>query len=81
MTALEVTREILRTNLGLGNRADSLGADTLLMGNIPEFDSMAVVSVVGAIEEQLDCAIEDEEIIGEIFETVGALANFVSTKM
>ena len=42
---------------------------------------MAVVSVVGAIEEQLDCAIEDEEIIGEIFETVGALANFVSTKM
>ena len=81
MTALEVTREILRTNLGLGERADRLGADTVLMGNIPEFDSMAVVSVVGAIEEEFDCAIEDEEIVGEIFETVGALAEFVSTKM
>jgi acyl carrier protein len=48
---------------------------------LPEFDSIAVVSIITAIEEQLDCVIEDEEITSEVFETVGSLARFVQSKM
>ena len=76
-----LTIDILRASLGLGNRADNLDPDSALMGNIPEFDSMAVVSVIQAIEERLDCEIEDDEINAEVFETVQSLTDFVATKM
>jgi acyl carrier protein len=80
MTSFELAKDLLRVNLQLGERADALRADTPLMGGLPEFDSMAVINVIGAIEEQLGCAIEDEEITAEVFETVGSLAAFIEAK-
>ncbi|ALS99142.1 acyl carrier protein [Lacimicrobium alkaliphilum] len=56
-------------------------ADTPLLGAIPEFDSMAVVSVLTAVEENLGIAVDDDEISAETFETFGSLCSFVEEKV
>ena len=77
----ETLREILRDTLQLGARADELGRSSALLGAVPEFDSMAVVTVLTAIEEEFGFTVEDEEITAEIFETVGTLADFIDRKV
>lgn len=81
MSPFEITRELLRHTLQLGERADSITPDTLLMGSFPEFNSLTVVSLITAIEEQLGCEIADDEISGEIFETTGSLERFIASKL
>jgi acyl carrier protein len=71
-----VLDEVLR----LGNRAPALTRDTHLLGSIPELDSMAVVNLITALEERMGIAVDDDEINGETFATVGSLVDFVSSK-
>ncbi|MBM4197409.1 MAG: acyl carrier protein [Gammaproteobacteria bacterium] len=73
-------RSILRDTLQLGARADRLGPDSALMGAIAELDSMAVVTVIAAIEEQCGIVVEDDEISAETFATFGSLVAFVTSK-
>ena len=81
MDALEITRNILSTSLQLGDRANYLNASTQLLGGFAEFNSLTITTIITAIEEQLDCSIDDSEISGEIFETVGTLAEFIRQKI
>lgn len=74
-------REILRDALQLGERADRLTAASPLLGAIPEFDSMAVVTVMTMVEEEYGITIDDDEVSAEVFETVGSLAKFVDQKV
>ncbi|WP_417445679.1 acyl carrier protein [Kangiella sp.] len=60
--------------------ADQLSADTLLLGNLPEFDSMAIVSILMQIEETFAIEISDDELTGEIFESVATLTEFVEVQ-
>jgi len=55
--------------------------DTRLFGSMPEFDSMSVVAVLMMLEEHYGFHIEDDEVKGTIFTTVGALADFVESKL
>ena len=55
-------------------------ADTPLLGSIPELDSMAVVQIITAIEEQLGVTVNDDEISAETFATLGSLARFIAEK-
>lgn len=71
---------ILRSALQLGDRANQLTRSTPLLGGIPEFDSMAVVTVMTMIEDEFGFSVADDEISGETFETVGSLADFVARK-
>lgn len=50
------------------------------MGRFPEFNFRTVAGIVSAIEEQTACSVDDKEITGEIFETVGTLADFIESK-
>lgn len=81
MATFERVRDILTSSLGLGERGPRLKPGTALLGEIPEFDSMAVINVVSALEEQFDIMFEDDEINGEVFETVGSLSAFVEAKL
>ncbi len=54
--------------------------DTALLGAIAEFDSVAVISVITTLEEQLGISVDDDEISAEIFETFGSLLSFVEQK-
>lgn len=80
MSHLESIKRILGTTLQLGDRAQALTESTPLLGNIPEMDSMAVVTVLTAIEDHYGIVIEDDEIGAEVFATVGTLAAFVAAK-
>lgn len=58
----------------------SLNPNTPLLGSIPELDSMAVVSLITALEEHFGIEVSDDEISASTFETVGSLATFVEQK-
>lgn len=78
------TIDLVRTTVGqvlqLGARQDSLTAESPLLGSVPELDSMAVVSLIAALEEQFDIMIDDDEIDASTFATLGSLAAFCERK-
>jgi acyl carrier protein len=81
MQNLDGVRDILSDVLSLGDRKNSLNADSGLLGSIPELDSMAVVNVITALEESFDITVEDDEISAKTFETLGSLTSFVEQKL
>jgi acyl carrier protein len=81
MATFEQVRQIVGDVLQLGDRTNSLQPDSALLGNIPEFDSMAVVSVITALEDQFGILVEDDDITAETFETLRKLTDFVQSKL
>jgi acyl carrier protein len=73
-------REILRDVLSLGARAGRLETDSALLGAVPELDSMAVVGVIAALEDRYGFTVDDDEISGATFATLGSLVQFVAAK-
>ena len=78
---LEDVRAVLKDSLQLAERAASLHEDSGLLGELPELDSMAVVTVITALEDRYGFMVEDDEISAETFETMGSLARFVEAKI
>lgn len=81
---LDITKEVLRVLddvLSLKGRSASFTRDTPLLGAIPELDSMAVVTLITTLEEQFGLLVDDDDIDGATFATVGSLADFVSAKL
>lgn len=81
MSTLERIRTLLDKSLGLGGRAAGFDASTPLLGHLPELDSMAVVTLLTAIEEQFGFVVDDDEIDAETFTTLGTLTAFIETKL
>ena len=77
----EEVKNIIADVLQLGARAESLESDTPLLGNIPELDSMAVVTIITSIEDNFGISVDDDEISAETFETLGSLVEFVESKV
>lgn len=75
----EVVR-ILDDVLSLKGRSKSFLDSTPLLGSVPELDSMAVLSVITALEDAFGFSVEDDELTGSTFETVGSLIRFVESK-
>lgn len=73
-------RSIVGEVLQLGPRTGLLHPDTPLLGNLPELDSMAVVSVLTALEEHFGITIEDDDVTAETFETLGSLVELVAQR-
>lgn len=72
---------ILGDTLRLGDRVTQIHADTALVGSMPEFDSLAVVAVVTALEDRFGMIVHDDEISADTFSTVGSLVTFVEGKV
>nr|WP_211165667.1 acyl carrier protein [Azoarcus sp. TTM-91] len=72
---------ILDDVLSLQGRAASMTAETPLLGAVPELDSMAVVGIIGALEERFEIVFDDDEIDGQTFATVGSLVDAVAGKL
>jgi len=81
VSILQDVISVLAESLQLGEQAAGFDGDTELFGALPEFDSMAVVVVVTALEERFDFVVDDEEITAELFETIGTLATYVESKI
>jgi acyl carrier protein len=81
---MDLQREVLRALdevLSLGGRSASFTRETPLLGAVPELDSMAVVSLLTTLEERCGITIDDDDITGDAFATVGSLVDFVDTRV
>ncbi len=81
MDVLREVNKVLDDVLSLQGRALSFTGDTLLLGAIPELDSMAVVSVITTLEDRFGIVIDDDDIDGSTFSTVGALVDLVTARL
>jgi acyl carrier protein len=81
MDTLTGVRKILRDTLHLGERADRLTVDSSLLGAIPEFDSMAVVTIITMLEDRYGIVVGDDEVSADTFATLGTLVEFVEQKL
>ena len=78
---LDDVKGLLGETLQLGARANALDAGSPLLGTLPELDSMAVVTLIAAIEERFGITVDDDEISAATFATLGSLTDFVSRKL
>lgn len=78
---LSHTLRLLDDVLSLNGRAQTFTRETPLLGALPELDSMAVVSLITAMEDQLGIVVDDDDIDGDTFATVGSLADFVAARL
>lgn len=80
MKYLEEVKTLLIDVLNLGPAGQALNADSPLLGSLPELDSMAVVTLIGALDEHFGIAIDDDDISASTFATLGSLARFVAER-
>ena len=81
---MNVESEVLRLLdevLSLDGRSAGFIRSTPLLGAIPELDSMAVVSLITALEDTFSIIVDDDDIDGATFATVGSLADFVLARV
>ena len=72
---------ILGDVLSLGERSSRLRSESPLLGTVPELDSMAVISLLTALEDHFGIMVSDDEISASTFETVGTLSAYVGQKL
>jgi acyl carrier protein len=78
---LEEVKAVLVDVLNLGDAGAALVPNSPLLGALPELDSMAVVSVLAALEERFGIMVDDDDISASTFATLGSLTAFVDAKL
>jgi acyl carrier protein len=81
MDVTQEVKQVLDEILSLNGRSAAFTRETHLLGAIPELDSMAVVSLITRLEEHFGLTVDDDDMDGSTFATVGSLADFVSEKL
>ena len=81
MDILKEVLSVLDEVLSLKGRTSGFTTDTPLLGSIPELDSMAVVALITTLEERFGFIVDDDEIDGSAFASVGTLVEFVGAKL
>jgi acyl carrier protein len=77
----ETLRALLVEVLGLSAaRVGRFADDTEMFGALPEFDSMAVATLLTGLEDRLGILIEDDDVEAEDFMTFGRLLSFLKRK-
>jgi acyl carrier protein len=77
----ETVRALLVDVLGLAkSRVAAFDDETELFGALPEFDSMAVATLLTEMEERLGILIEDEDVEAEDLMSFGRLLSFAKRK-
>ncbi|MCF6255967.1 MAG: acyl carrier protein [Gammaproteobacteria bacterium] len=73
-------KTVLGEALQIEDRTPGMTRGTLLLGNLPELDSMAVVTVLTALEDNFGFIIDDDDLVSDAFLTLGSLVSFVEDK-
>lgn len=76
----QATRQLLSEVLGLGNRAALIESSTPLLGSLPELDSMAVATLLGAAEERFAILIDDGNLSADHFATFGSFVDYLAAQ-
>jgi acyl carrier protein len=67
----------VREPVGSGEIDEAMG----LLGHGLGFDSIEILSLVGALEEEFDITIDDTELKVAHFRTIGSLVTFLSAQL
>ncbi len=81
---VDVESEVIKTLhsvLGIDGRVRRLDAGSQLLGSVAELDSMAVVSVLTALEDRFGIVVDDDEVDGRTFASVASLTEFIRGKL
>lgn len=78
MNLIENVLRVLDNALGLDGRTQNFGRDTVLMGSLPELDSMGAVSLITDLESHFGLTFQDEDLDGSAFATVESLCDLVT---
>ena len=78
MNLIENVLHLLDGALGLNGQTQNFGRDTVLIGSLPELDSMAVVNLITSLEGHFELTFRDEDLKGSAFATVGSLCDLVT---
>ena len=77
----DTLRALLVEVLGLSTaRVAKFSDDTEMFGALPEFDSLAVATLLTSLEDRLGILIEDDDVEAEDFMTFGRLLSFLKRK-
>jgi acyl carrier protein len=76
----EKVSSVLQDALQIDAYRLALDRHTALIGNLPELDSMAVVTVITALESHFDILVNDDDDLAAAFETFGSLVNYIEEK-
>jgi acyl carrier protein len=80
---INILNEVIQTLnevIGQAENRQIFTLETRLLGSIPEFDSMAVVTVLSELEARFGLIFDDDELDGSIFQNVESLVTFISAK-
>lgn len=80
-TVLEDVKAVVVVTLDIEDQADHLGPETRLYGNFAELNSLTVVKLIVALRKRFGIEIEVNEVVGDTFDTLGRLADFVDSKV
>ena len=72
---LSKLQSVLGDSLKLGDCAKLLALDSPLFGHLPELDSLAVVRLIGAVEERFEIEVYDDEVTARLFESMAGGAS------
>jgi acyl carrier protein len=78
---LEEVKAVLVATLDIQDRAGDLVPESELLGSLPELDSLAVVQLLAALQDRFGIEIEADEVVSDIFETLGQLTAFIDAKV
>ena len=81
LMVLDDVKAVVGSTLQIAGRMQQMDAAAPLLGAVPELDSMAVVSLITALEEYFDITVADDEIGASTFETLGSLTRFIEQKL
>ncbi|MET1256193.1 acyl carrier protein [Aliikangiella maris] len=78
MATLAQINQVLADILSINT--DSFSDETSLLGSLPELDSMAVMMLILALENQFQIVFDNDEVEAENFESVGKLLKLINDK-
>jgi acyl carrier protein len=79
MTSGQITTQLIKQLIAIipGYDDNFWHSDTELFGAIAEFDSMALVSLIGEIEDYFDITLDDDDISADNFASVASLTQLI----
>lgn len=81
MDTREQIKAVLDEALNLNGASADWTDDTALLGALPELTSIAVVTVLLALEEHFAIVFADDELDAELFATLGNIRRFIEGKL
>lgn len=81
ISLLSQLKSTLDDALFLNGQTKDWSDQTILLGNIPELDSMSVMNVVAAIKKEFGVFMDDEDINAEVFATLESLALYIESQL